>query len=370
MKHFLQESDLAAQRRKVRRLQASAWAFGLAGLLGFILLCIFTRTGNAALMLRLGWACLIVSGLGVILLLAFGLMPEKARLTHWEGLMQAEPEWREGVFRVTAERFRIPRSVVTRRVLLERGEEELRLNLDESWVPQAPPEGALVRIATVRKFVIGAEILQAPAAVKASPAPAGRGAEIRAKLSSAFFLGMMWIMLALLVGGFVFNQITETSEDRKITIFADAELRNAPALAEELERGLQPPVRMVKIHPFSYAMFNGEALRRADLYIVPASRTEEYREWFAPLPEELRDREDPLQPGGIRVRDPESGLAVRGETILYDASLPEPEVYWLFFGKNSLHLTEEDRNAVLAAQGLLAPQRERERKSSARRLSE
>ena len=370
MRHLLQESDLAHQRRKVRRLQASVLAVSLTGLLAFILLCVLTRTGNASLMLKLGWICLILSGWSAIALSVCGLKPAKARLTHWEGLLRGEPVLREGVFRMTEERFRIPRSVAARRVLLRSGDEELRLNLDEDWVSLAPPDGSSVRLLTVRKFVTGTEILQAPSETAGAPVSAARrGKGIRPLLSDLIPLWILWAMIAVLLGGFVFNQITETTEDRKITIFADAELQNAPALAEELEKALQPPVRMVKIHPFSYAMFNGDALRRADLYIVPDSKTDEYREWFAPLPPELRELEDPLEPGGIRVRDPESGLAVRGDVILYDASLMKPEVYRLFFGKESLHLTEEDRNAVRAVQELLSDSsfaQEKEEKSSLR----
>ena len=264
MRHLLQESDLAHQRRKVRRLQASVLAVSLTGLLAFILLCVLTRTGNASLMLELGWICLILSGWSAIALSVCGLKPAKARLTHWEGLLRGEPVLREGVFRMTAERFRIPRSVAVRRVLLRSGDEELRLNLDEDWVSLAPPDGSSVRLLTVRKFVTGTEILQAPSDTAGAPVSAARrGKGIRPLLSDLIPLWILWAMMAVLLGGFIFNQITETTEDRKITIFADAELQNAPALAEELEKALQPPVRMVKIHPFSYAMFNGDALRRA-----------------------------------------------------------------------------------------------------------
>ena len=148
MRHLLQESDLAHQRRKVRRLQASVLTVSLTGLLAFILLCILTRTGNASLMLKLGWICLILSGWSAIALSVCGLKPAKARLTHWEGLLRGEPVLREGVFRMTEERFRIPRSVAVRRVLLRSGDEELRLNRDEDWVSLAPPDGSSVRLLT------------------------------------------------------------------------------------------------------------------------------------------------------------------------------------------------------------------------------
>ena len=66
--------------------------------------------------------------------------------------------------------------------------------------------------------------------------------------------------------GFVFNRITDTAPENKIVLFADCEVQNAPDLAEKLEKELDGAVRMVKIHPFTYAMFDSSRLKQADLY--------------------------------------------------------------------------------------------------------
>ena len=73
-----------------------------------------------------------------------------------------------------------------------------------------------------------------------------------------------------------------------------------------------------------YAMFGSEALKTADLYIVPDSDREQYADWFAPGEE------------GLPVYDPETGVSVAGTWILY---APE-ETYRLYIGAGSPHLTD------------------------------
>ena len=61
----------------------------------------------------------------------------------------------------------------------------------------------------------------------------------------------------------------------------DGQVRNEAQLAARLEKELPDPVRMVQIHPFSYAMFGSAALKAADLYIVPDSDRYQCADWFA-----------------------------------------------------------------------------------------
>ena len=142
-------------------------------------------------------------------------------------------------------------------------------------------------------------------------------------------------MMAALVTGFVFNQITDTSPENKIVLYADCELQNAPAMAEKLEKALGGAVRMVKIHPFSYAMFDTDRLKQADLYIIPDSRTEEYRDWIMPG-------------NSFPAYDPVSGQVAAEDCFLYD----QGETYRLYFGNASVHL--EDGLARKASELLLS----------------
>ena len=143
MQTFINEELLAAARHQEKRralLFRSLCALTAAAVVAE---CLLTRTGNAALMLRVLYATLIFPGLICIVFYLFALQPARRRISHLEGLLNREPEEREGRLTLTADAFRIPKSVPVRIVLLDTGEETLRLNLDEEWAPLAPPDGTL-----------------------------------------------------------------------------------------------------------------------------------------------------------------------------------------------------------------------------------
>ena len=147
-------------------------------------------------------------------------------------------------------------------------------------------------------------------------------------------------MPVLIFGSFIFYQITDTSPAHKITLYVDGVTVNENQLAELLEKQLPDPIRMVRIHPFSYQMFGTDELKTADLYIIPDSRKEEYRDWFVP--------DDP----GIPVYDPETGLIIAGEWFRYVSEGETAEPWRLYTGAGSAHL--EDGLAAQAAQLLIS----------------
>ncbi len=106
------------------------------------------------------------------------------------------------------------------------------------------------------------------------------------KIISLVPLLILWLMLSIFLWGFVFNLITDAPRSEKLTLCVDAETPEAVELAVQLEEKLAGKVRMVKVRPFDYAMFDSGTLTGADLFIVPASHVEIYQEWFCPLPEE------------------------------------------------------------------------------------
>ncbi len=169
---------------------------------------------------------------------------------------------------------------------------------------------------------------------------------------------ILWLMLSIFLWGFVFNLITEAPREQKITLCVDAETPGKTDLAVLLEERLGEKVRMVKVRPFSYAMFDSGTLTGADLFIVPASRAETYLEWFAPLPQELLNKNGVLTIGGVPYGVPAYNAAadtgIAKEHIQYISTDGEKEDFYLFFGKNSVHLAENenaiDHTAVDAAQ--------------------
>ena len=96
-----------------------------------------------------------------------------------------------------------------------------------------------------------------------------------------------------------------------------------PQLAARLEKKLSGAARMVRIHPFRYAMFGSEALKTADLFIVPDSEKDQFAEWFVP-----GESTPVYQPG--------TGLSVAGNWFIYRAG----ETYRLYTGAASPHLAD------------------------------
>lgn len=338
MERFLNEEAVQHSKARVRRYKRIFCALAMLALVFFVVLCLLTRTGNARIMLYAATAGMVLAGWGLIVLWQFAVEPAQAEERHLTGLAGLEPETREGRIRMTGDVFRIPRSVRVRKVRLDTETESLSLNLNAQLTDRMPPDGSLVRTEIARKFITGLEVLEAGTQPAVRPESSRLGKAARA--FGRFFLpAVLWAMLALLFTGFVFNQITDTVPANKIVIYADCELRNAPKLAEKLEKALDGQVRMVKIHPFAYAMFDSARLKQADLYIVPDSHKTEYQEWF--LPEE-----------GLVLYDPASGQETAGAWFLYVPEGGTPEPFRLYSGSHSVHL--EDGLARRAAELLVS----------------
>lgn len=173
------------------------------------------------------------------------------------------------------------------------------------------------------------------------------------KKFSRFFdlvpLMLLWLMLSVFLWSFVFNLLTETAPENKIVLFADAPLTDDADLAVMLEEVIKAPVEMVQVRSFSYAMMDSSAIESADLYIVSAGQAETYREWFAPLPETLQSQGELLLmdgvPFGVKVYDAASATGAAGAFITYAWPGMENADYYLFLGRNSLHLLTNEKAA-------------------------
>lgn len=149
---------------------------------------------------------------------------------------------------------------------------------------------------------------------------------------------LLWLMLSIFLWGFVFSALTDIPAGEKISLFVDAPLTEQTRLATTLERSVAAPIRVVQVRSFSYAMMGSDEIEQADLYIVTAADVETYREWFAPLPEELQTRADLMldgQPYGVKVYDAASQTGVALENIRYT-----DEDYYLLFGAGSAHMAD------------------------------
>lgn len=338
MERFLNEEAVLNSKKRSRRYTRILCALAALALVFFVTVCLLTRTGNARTMLCLAMAGTILAGWGIAALWLFAVEPARAEESHLAGLAALEPETRKGRFFMTGDSFRIPRSVRVRKVRLETETETLSLNINENLAGRMPPDGSLVRAEIARKFITGLEVLEPGSgqAVRAKPSRAGRFF----RAFGQFLLpAVLWAMLAAVFTGFIFNQITDAAPADKIVIYADCEVQNAPELAERMEKQLEGKIRMVKIHPFSYAMFDSNRLKQADLYIVPDSHREKYGKWFP--------AED-----GIVLYDPASGREAAGAYFLFVPEGGTPEPYRVYPGGSSVHL--EDGLAREAAELLVS----------------
>ncbi len=345
MEWFCTDSEKAALQKRERRLTAAFRILaGLAAAL-FVFLCLMVRTDNMNTMHGVLIAVTAVCGWACIILYIAGVRETRTQLAHLNMLRDGEKEIREGFLTVTRETVQIPKSIRIRKVLLDTGAEEPeRLNLDDRWTSRMPPDGSRVRLAVSHSYTAGLEILEEKETGNAARRSFGRPEWFRKAAKLLPLLGI-WALAAVFFSSFVFYRITDTDPGRKITIYMDGEITGETALAARLEKGLGDPVRMVRIYPFRYAMFGSEALKSADLYIIPDSHLEQYGEWTA-SGEESRT-----------VYDPKTGLSVAGDVFLY-ASEEEPEIYRLYIGAASPHL--EDGMARRAAELLVSAEDKKE----------
>ncbi len=164
---------------------------------------------------------------------------------------------------------------------------------------------------------------------------------------------VLWLVLSVLIWGFVFTRITDTDPTHKLTLFIDAQAPGDVALAVRLEEGLGGNIRMVKVHPFSYAMLDGEQLKNADLYIIREDNMDTYREWLTPLPEDMRGEEKTYraagQAWGLLIYDAQAKTGSAQDDIQYETPGMASVNYYLCFGSSSRHLVTNENAADNAA---------------------
>ena len=159
---------------------------------------------------------------------------------------------------------------------------------------------------------------------------------------------LLWLVLCVLVWGFVFTRITDTAPENKIVIWINAPVPRATDLAVKLEEGLSGRIGMVQVRPFGYNLMGESAMKDGDLYIVRASDVDTYLDWFAPLPGDLRDESTLSRDGvalGVTAYSAQDRFGIAEEYIEYEAPAENAQNYYLIFGKNSLHNPDAENAA-------------------------
>ncbi len=172
-----------------------------------------------------------------------------------------------------------------------------------------------------------------------------------------FPMYVLFAFLSFFVWMMIYNEISDTSADKKVTLFINAQEVKSTDLSVYLEEEMPEGIKMVQAKPFLYALVTSDALLNADLYIVRESDFEEFHESFTGMEAfkeahpsyEYKDFGNGIS--GIHVYDKEEGPAIGTDFIDYD-KIPEEEKetavpsYYLFFGTNSVHLGADKEGAL------------------------
>lgn len=154
---------------------------------------------------------------------------------------------------------------------------------------------------------------------------------------SMLHIFLLWMLLSAVFWGWIFTFVTDTSPDRKVSVYCHVPEINDKALAVSLEENMPDGLRMIKVHSFDYVMFDVESIGMGDIFIIPASEIEQYSDSLLYMGAD----------SGVKVYDASSRTGVAEEYISYS-----DEDHYLFLGAGSVHL--EDGKALAVAQQLLA----------------
>ena len=142
---------------------------------------------------------------------------------------------------------------------------------------------------------------------------------------------VLWLLVSTLFWSWIFTFVTDTSPEKKVTVYCKVPEVQDVALAAALEEQMPAGLRMIKVHSFDYVMFGLEAFYQGDVFIVPASEIENYADVLAPLEGER----------GMKAYDAASGRGIASGYIRYG-----DEDYYLYLGSGSAHLEDGKAQAV------------------------
>lgn len=164
------------------------------------------------------------------------------------------------------------------------------------------------------------------------------------RILSQIPLCLAWIIISTVFWGWIFTLATDTVPAKKVTVFIDAYKVEDTYLSARLEEDMPSGLKMIKVHPFSYTVFDSHTINNADIFIVRAGDIETYITEFIPI---SADGEHEYyyhdgSPYGIKVYDAKTGEGIASEYITYYTSQTEEYDCYLFFCKNSPHIGKEN----------------------------
>ena len=86
---------------------------------------------------------------------------------------------------------------------------------------------------------------------------------------------VFWAILSTIFWAWIFNVITDAPPAKKVTLYVMTDSCEDRALEEALEPARPEGIRLVRVHPFSYVLFDTQDALNADLYVIPGSQADE-----------------------------------------------------------------------------------------------
>lgn len=337
---FSREETGRLERRKTAGVCLAA-AAAVLGLAVCVAICRMTTTANAARMEPLLIGAGVLGGWLAIGFWTLVAVDAKREAGHAEMILSGERAAVPGTVRVARERLRIRNSISIRKVTVGDGKTTRTLNVDERKAKALGAAGENITLYAVNGYVAAYETDDPPARPVRTPLHA----RLWRKFLSQLPLYALWLVFGAMLWSWVFTFVTDTRPEKKVTVFVDAYAVEDTALAVALERALPEGIRMVKVHPVSYVMFDDEALRGADIFILRASDAPRYEELLAQLPEPSVDGTGVLA-RGKKLYDAATGQGSARDYIQYNSPGQPAEDYYLFIGANSLHTGTLDEAAL------------------------
>ena len=76
---------------------------------------------------------------------------------------------------------------------------------------------------------------------------------------------VFWALLSTILWAWIFTLLTDTVPEKKVTLYVQTEDCRSVELTLKLEEEKPEGIKMVKVHPFSYAAFGNRELLEADV---------------------------------------------------------------------------------------------------------
>lgn len=158
-------------------------------------------------------------------------------------------------------------------------------------------------------------------------------------LLSQVHIYLIWILLSIIFWAWIFTFVTDAPAPEKVVVFVEAPRVEYRLMSARLEENLPQGIRMIKVHPFTYAMFDEGQIAEADILIVRESGLEA-------MSEDLADMT--LEGDIYYIEGRPVALKASGAASEYITYAPDEDC-WLVFPARGAHLGDGAAEAVAEA---------------------